>query len=181
MAVASKSVVSSRKRQNPSKARAVAELNSGAVPLSLKALDLPSRPRPSDKTVPIQVRAGSAPLWLLRLCTLQRRSWMISFLLMAGMLAVYSWTVYSQKMWSQSYRKLETLQRNERQLTATSEVLKNEIALQAEKPATGLVPPNPASAIFLPPAQERPAANTGLPAPKPATQTQKRSQFPLGY
>lgn len=160
MAVASKSAVSARKQQIPSKVRAVGDLNSGVVPLQLKA--------------------QSAPLWLLRLCALQRRFCVITFLLMAGMLTVYAWTAYSQQRWSQAYRKLETLQRHERQLTATSEVLKNHMALQAEQPATGLVPPNPATAIFVVPAPQRPARTpeSVVPATKAAAQTKS---VPLSY
>jgi len=159
MAIASKSAVSARK-QIPSKVRAVAELNSGVVPL--------------------QLRTQSAPLWLLRLCALQRRFCVVTFLLMAGMLTVYAWTVYSQQTWSQAYRKLETLQRHERQLTATSEVLKNYMALQAEQPATGLVLPNPATAIFVVPAPQR-AARTPesvIPATKAGAQTKS---VPVSY
>jgi hypothetical protein len=104
------------------------------------------------------------------------------FLLVATMLSVYSWTVYSQKMWSQAYRKLEILQRHERQLTTTSEVLKNKIALQAEQPVTNLVPPNPAVAIFLQPAPQRPnhAADSILPI-KAAAKTKQPNHIPLGY
>ena len=99
------------------------------------------------------------------------------------MLSVYGWTVYSQKMWSQAYRKLETLQRHERQLTTANEVLKNHIALQAEQPTTELMPPTSASLIFLQPAPQLrvPAANPVLPATKPGTQTQQPTPMPLGY
>lgn len=160
MAVASKSAVPARKQQIPSVVRAAHELNSGVVPLQLKA--------------------QSAPLWLLRLCALQRRFCVVTFLLMAGMLTVYAWTAYSQQRWSQAYRKLETLQRQERQLTATSEVLKNYMALQAEQPATGLVPPDPATAIFIVPAPQRPARTpeSVVPATKATAQTKS---VPLSY
>lgn len=183
MAVASKSAVSARKRQVPSKARVVADLNPGVIPFSLKEKGLTSSPGRSIQTVPIQLRARSAPLWLLRLCYLQRRFGVVTFLLMAGMLTVYGWTAYSQQAWSQAYRKLETLQRNERQLTAASEVLKNQMARQAEQPATGLVPLNPATAIFLQSAPQRldRAANPVLPATENAAQTKQPARLPLGY
>jgi hypothetical protein len=99
------------------------------------------------------------------------------------MLAVYGWTVYSQHMWNQAYQKLGVLQRHERQLTTTNEVLKNQMALQAEQPITGLVPPNPAAVIFLKPAPQRSdhAAAPVPPATKPAAQTEKPTPIPLGY
>lgn len=148
----------------------------------MKAKGLPNRPRPSGQTVPILHNSRSAPLWLLRLCVLQRRFSVVTFLLVAAMLAVYGWTAYSQQMWSQSYRKLETLKRQERQLTTANEVLKNKIAEQAEQPAMSLTPPNPATAIFLVPAPERPvhAAEPVLSVIKPA-QTEQPTPLPLGY
>lgn len=86
-------------------------------------------------------------------------------------------------MWSQSYRKLAILQRHERQLTATSEVLKNKMALQAEQPITNLIPRNPTEAIFLKPAQERssPVAGSILATTKAAAKTNQLNQIPLGY
>ena len=160
MAIASKSAVSARKRQAPLKAKPVAELNPVIIPLS---------------------SSRSAPLWLLRLSSLQRRSHMVTFLLMVGMHAVYSWTVYSQQMWSQGYHKLGTLQRDERQLTTTNEVLKNQMALQAEQLHTDLIPSNPTEAVFLKSAPQRPSpVTTSVSAAKP-TQNKQLTPLPLGY
>lgn len=180
--VASKSAVSTHKRKVPAKAKAVAELTSEVIPLSLKTKDLPNRLKTSGQ-IPIQLRSRSTPMWLLRLYTLQRPSSVVMFLLVATMLSVYSWTVYSQKMWSNSYRKLDILQRHERQLTTTSEVLKNKMALQAEQPITNLVKPNPVLAIFLQPAPQRPAHTTGpvLSTTKPSAKTEQPTPIPLGY
>lgn len=176
MAVASKSAVSTHRRPIPSKTR-------GVIPLPLKTMGKPSRDRTSGQTVPILPSSQSAPSWLLRLCAIQRRSSVVMFVLVVAMAAVYGWTVYSQRMWSQAYRKLEILQRHERQLTATNEVLKNQMALQAEKPAMGLVPPNPASLLFLQPAPQRPApaASPATPVTKPTAQTKQPTPIPLGY
>lgn len=177
MAVASKSSVSTRKRQIPSRARAVAALNPKDKPLAMseKGLTKPIRP---GKTVPILPNSQSSPLWLLRLSTWQHRSSVATFLLVVATLIIYGWTVYSQQMWSQSYRKLLTLQRDERQLTTTNEVLKNNMAQQAEDQAMGLVPPNPATTIFLSSAQERSTA--AVPASKRSAETQQ-NRIPLGY
>jgi hypothetical protein len=108
---------------------------------------------------------------------LQRISDLTTFVLVAATLTVYSWTVYTQQQWTREYRKLETLQRHERDITATNEVIKDKLAQQAERPATGLVTPTPANAIFLPPAPVRQSLtpSTQPSAPEPAAKT------PLGY
>ena len=91
----------------------------------------------------------SLPLLFSRLSLWQRRASIATLLLIAGTLITYSSTVYLQQQWSQQFRKLENLQRRERQLTATNEVLKNQLASEAEQLSTELVPPNPADAIIL--------------------------------
>ena len=118
------------------------------------------------------------PLWLRSLLFLQRGSSVVTFCLIGTTLAVYAWTVYTQQLWSREYRKLENLQREERQLTGANEVMKNQLAQQAESTGTGLVPPNPANTLFLPPAPQRSVAATPNNAnsdPKPAP------KMPLGY
>ena len=170
MAVASKSAVSVRKRRAPS-TRTVA-----ASHPAIKFNYLKTNPNPSGQ-IPILPSSQSAPFWLQRLCTLQRQSSIITFLLVTATLGLYGWTVYCQQLWGQSYHKLVTLQRHERQLTTTSEVLKNQMALQAEQPDTGLVPSSPTQAIFLQPAPQLPAAiaKAGILGNKAADQT------PMGY
>lgn len=179
--VASKSaVVSARNRKVPSKPRSVA-VNQKVIPLSSPVKNLPNRARSKAKTTPIQLKART-PLWLLRLYTLQRPSSAVMFLLVTGMLTVYSLTVNSEKIWSQSQSKLEILQRHERQLTTTNEVLKNKLAVQAQQPVTNLVPQNPTKAIFLPPAPQRSdrAADSIFPATTGA-QSKQPNPSPLGY
>lgn len=118
------------------------------------------------------------PLWLRSLIGVQRSLSILTGTLSIAVLSVYGQTVYSQQLWSQEYRKLENLQRNERQLTAASEVLKNQIAQQAETSRAGLVPSNPANTIFLQPAPQRPAPVATPIAPEDAKPT---TFSPLGY
>jgi hypothetical protein len=116
------------------------------------------------------------PVWLKTLLFVQRSSDVITFLLIAATLALYSWTVYTQQQWTKEYDKLQTLQRNERQLTTTNEGIKNQLAQQAEKPETGMVAPDPRNTIYLQPAPQRqvhPPVKTV--EPEPATKA------PLGY
>jgi hypothetical protein len=50
---------------------------------------------------------GTIPVWLLRLYKVNRYSSVLAFVLVVATLMVYGWTVYSQELWSQSYRKLK--------------------------------------------------------------------------
>jgi hypothetical protein len=113
----------------------------------------PKRSQSTSANSPIPVMSSATeamPIWLLRLHALQRHTSVATFLLAIAMLVAYGWTVYSQQVWSQSYRKLVSLQRHERQLNITNNVLKNNMATDAEKPSAGLVSPSPAGTIFLP-------------------------------
>ncbi|WP_224412412.1 hypothetical protein [Oscillatoria salina] len=118
------------------------------------------------------------PLWLRLLMLLQYSSSVVTFSLVTATLIIYAWTVYTQQQWSKEYKKLETLQRNERQLTTTNESLKNQLAEQAESPEAGLVPPNPSNTIFLTPTPEqRSFIDTETVNQEPRDQT----NTPLGY
>jgi hypothetical protein len=118
----------------------------------------------------------ATPLWLQALTFAQRTSTVVTFSLVASALAVYGWTVYSQQLWGKEYQRLEALQRQERQLTAATEVLKDQMAQEAEDPASGLSIPDPTNAIFLQPAPlSQPAPVQPDPAPKPI------QTAPLGY
>lgn len=128
--------------------------------------------------VPDLSKQGSTPLWLLRLYTLHRHSSVVAFLLVAATLVVYGLTVYSQQLWSQAYRKMQNLQRYERQLTTTNEVLKNKMAQEAQTSA-GLVSPSPGGTIFLRPALEN--SNPLPPNTIPNSEPQKQTPAPLGY
>jgi hypothetical protein len=132
--------------------------------------------RLSHQTVQLPT-SPATPLWLRVLTTAQRTSTVVTFSLVASALAVYGWTVYSQQLWGTEYQRLESLQRQERQLTAANEVLKDQLAKEAEDPASGLSMPNPTSAIFLQPAPltQSPAAPQAAPASKPFR------TVPLGY
>lgn len=127
------------------------------------------------RTVQLPTQPG-VPLWLRALTVAQRTSTVVTFSLIASTLAVYGWTVYSQQLWGTEYHRLEALQRQERQLTAANEVLKDQMAQEAEDPASGLLIPDPTHAIFLQPAPTtEPAPVQAAPAPKPL------QTAPLGY
>ncbi len=119
------------------------------------------------------------PVWLLRFYAFHRYSSVVAFLLVASALVVYGWTVYSQEIWSQGYRRLQSLQRHERQLTTTNAALTNKMAEEAEQPAAGLVLPTPDRTIFLPPASQNP--NSTPTKTTPDSQAQQQTTSPLGY
>lgn len=147
------------------------------------------RYRHSSATIPVSTstpvpdlnQQGTTPVWLLRLYAAHRHSGIIAFVLVATTLVIYGWTVYSQQLWSQSYRKLQTLQRDERQLTTTIEVLKNKMAQEAQIPTAGLVSPSPASAIFLPPAPEDSNSLSSTTTSESNFQLQQQDSEPIGY
>lgn len=116
------------------------------------------------------------PIWLKSLVALQRSSSVIAFFMVGGVLLLYGQTVYTQQLWNQEYQKLEQFQRNERQLTATIESLKNDIAQQAERPGMGFVPPSAANTIYL---QPTPSA---VPVVAPvAPSLPAEPMLPMGY
>jgi hypothetical protein len=159
-------------------------------PIPLRPVDR-SANRPADR-VPLEVarsagaqsdvvqalpRSQATPSWLRLLLGLQRTSSALTFALVLGLLVVYGWTVYTQQRWGRAYSRMETLQKQERQLMAANEVIKNQMAKQAEVPDSGLVLPEPGNTIFLTPAPQRspvtPEVNFPPPQPIPAR--------PLGY
>ncbi|WP_052128553.1 hypothetical protein [Neosynechococcus sphagnicola] len=96
------------------------------------------------------------PLGLRLLGEIQQGSTMGLLLIVIAVLGVYGWSVYSQRLWSQQFEHLQTLQRQERQLTAANEALKNQMAEMALRPSAGLIPPSPTKTIFLKPLPTRP-------------------------
>ncbi|MBE9220322.1 hypothetical protein [Dolichospermum flos-aquae] len=121
---------------------------------------------------------GTIPVWLLRLYKVNRYSSVLAFVLVVAALIVYGWTVYSQELWSQSYRKFKNLQRHERQLNTANATLTSKMAQEAEKPDTELVSPTSEKTIFLPPKfsnYPQSSLSTSQPDPQPEPPS------PLGY
>ena len=185
-------LVSSQRRQRSPKKLAVSPKNGAVMPKSGKqlgrqqVLNLNQQSSANQKTpgvgflrLPIMPNSRVVPLWLLRLYTFHRYSTVLAFLLVASTLAVYGWTVYSQELWSNSYRRLQNLQRHERLLTTTNATLTNKIAQEAEQPTTGLVSPTPQGMIFLSPASRSPKPASSNTTPNP--QTQQQTLSPMGY
>jgi hypothetical protein len=131
---------------------------------------------PAD-TVVHSFRPKQKPFWLIVLIKLQQGSSFVTLFLVAAILVVYGWTVYTQQRWGQQYNKLESLKKQERQLVSANEVLKNQMAQQAENPTAGLLLPDPSNAIFLTPAPQRPEVKPKSTVPP----VEKFPKKPLGY
>ncbi len=138
----------------------------------LAAYSPPQSLRPVVRPLP---QPRSLPGWVRLLLRVQKTSSVLTFVLMGSVLMLYGWTVFTQQRWGQEYRRWESLQKHEQQLMATSEVLRNQMARQAEDPKVGLVAPDPSTMIFLSPAPLRPATQVELSTPDPIPNK------PLGY
>jgi hypothetical protein len=120
------------------------------------------------------------PLWLRYLLLGQRLSTPLTLVLIAGVSVIYGWMVYTQQAWSRSYSELEQLQRQERQLLSTDEVLKHQLAEQATQPESGLALPNLNNTLFLPAPAPQPPVNTAPDVAPPAPPSAPAVE-PLGY
>lgn len=144
----------------------------------LAKLQPKNRSTPSRSAVVRALPASrSMPSWLRLLLVAHRGSSIVTFLLITAVLTIYGWTVQTQQIWGREYSRLEDLQRQERQIITANEVLKDNIALQAEDPASGSVAPTPDNAVYLDPAPLRPARAI---APAAAVDAPV-STGPLGY
>lgn len=137
----------------------------------------PSPDVTSENSTVHSFRPKPKPLWLSLLLRCQQVSSVMTLLLVAGVLTVYGWTVYIQQRWGQEYDRLETFKKQERQLVSANELLKNQMAEQAENPTAGLLLPDPSNAIFLTPAPQRPQVKPKSTVPA----VESSPTRPLGY
>jgi hypothetical protein len=171
------------RKRNPSRNLSVSPANEVAIS-SLEKSDrkkvVSNIQGKSGGRLPIMSTAGASPIWLLRLQSVYRYSSAAAFLVVAATLVVYGWTVYSQELWGQTYRTLQSLQRNERQLITTNATLTSKMAEEAEQPAAGLVSPNPGGTIFLPPVTSKQPKVQSSPI-VPNAEIQPQTPSSLGY
>ena len=97
----------------------------------------------------INRKLSKPPHWLNYLWCFQSNLSRLTLAIVLTTVGVYAWTFSNEQRWHQGYDKLETLRKNESQLSATNEILKHELAEAAARETTGLVPATPARAIFL--------------------------------
>jgi hypothetical protein len=123
------------------------------------------------------------PWWLKSLMTVQTLSSITTVLFVSTGLGLYGVSVYNDSIWSKEYQTLERLRRQDQQFRAANEVLKNQIAKDAENPKSGSKGDKPMdNMIFIEPASLRPE----LPSePAPYLDLGARSGMsdnqPIGY
>lgn len=145
------------------------------APLQVTPGHFPAPRRTTNQT--LEARVSPLPTWVRSLVRLERTVSVLTLLLGAATLTVYGLSVYSQEKWSLMYDHFQTLERNERELSVASEMLKDKMAERAFYPNTHLVPQNPTNTIFLDPLPQ----NYSL-VSAPVQETVKDSSaLPLGY
>lgn len=116
---------------------------------------LPSPP-PEPTVVKALPKPQRQPLWLSSMMVLQKVSSVVTSVMVGSTLTFYGLMVYGESNWTQEYPRLEKLRATEQQLQAAQELLKNQIALEADQPTTGLVVPQPTDRIYIEPSDPRP-------------------------
>jgi hypothetical protein len=123
------------------------------------------------------------PWWLKSLTTVQTVCSISTAVLVSTSLALYGMTVYNDSIWSKEYQTLERLRRQDQQFRAANEVLKNQIAKDAENPKASSNTEKPMDTmIFVKPAPLRPEVPS---EPAPYLDLGARSGMsdhrPIGY
>ncbi|MEB3217114.1 MAG: hypothetical protein VKN72_12920 [Nostocales cyanobacterium 94392] len=162
---------------NPLSARAKSQRRNYHSRFDVKSVEGKNPDRKDPFAIPLMPDGSKVPVWLMRFHSFHRHTSVASFLLVSATLIVYGWTVYSQHLWSNSYKKLQDLQRDERQLTKHDETLKNEMAQQGKKPDSGLVSPTPANTIFL----EETAPSSSQQVARESEETEFQPSNAVGY
>lgn len=116
------------------------------------------------------------PIWLRSLLGMNTATAIAMLIVVGAVVGLYSKVVYTKQNWGQEYRKLERLQKEERQVTIFNEALKNDIAQTAKQDGTGLVAPNGSLMILLEPTPVRPLQEAAAAPPE-----NFQSLQPLGY
>ncbi|YAI82549.1 MAG: hypothetical protein ACQJCO_02890 [cyanobacterium endosymbiont of Rhopalodia sterrenbergii] len=104
----------------------------------------------SRRITKISSKKDKVRYYLQFLLLINKVSATFAFCLVTLTLGVYGWTVKVPTLWSQEFRKLTKLQQEERYLVGANEVLKHQLAQQAQNPEVGLTQLHPKDLIFLP-------------------------------
>ncbi|MCS6813583.1 MAG: hypothetical protein NZ772_08450 [Cyanobacteria bacterium] len=91
------------------------------------------------------------PLWLQLLLNVQHGSSVVMAALACGVLVAYVQTVQTQQQWGRAYRRLEVLQRQERQLLSAGALLQEQLDRPSNSLTKELEPLTLSQAIFIKP------------------------------
>ncbi len=125
-------------------------------------------------TTPTTKLIEAKPARLKLLMKIQQGSFGLALASMASSVGLYLATVSIPQVWSQEYQYLETLQRQERQLTEINETLKYQMARQAEQKNSGITTLEEDSAVFVTPAEVEPK-------PVPSFNRDRRQEIAFKY
>lgn len=119
------------------------------------------------------------PLWLKALMLLGHGSSLMCYGSLAILLVVYGMTVYAPRQWTEKYGRLRELQKQERQLTFTDEVLKNKLGELAGQSGFGFIKPDPTMPpVFLPDVEVK---SIELPSELSPVPKEVQKVFPIAY
>lgn len=123
------------------------------------------------------------PWWLKSLSAVQTVCSVTTAVLVTTSLAFYGVTVYNDSIWSKEYQTLERLRRQDHQFRAANEVLKNQIAKDAENPKASSTAQKPMDTmIFIEPAPLRPeVASEPAPYLDLGARSGSGQHRPIGY
>ncbi|MDG2989717.1 hypothetical protein L3556_02025 [Candidatus Synechococcus calcipolaris G9] len=110
--------------------------------------------KPSHLTEIRPLSSSDTPLWLKSLGVLKWGTGLGSVAILASLLPLYGWSALCQYQWGQSYRQLEQLKQQERELLAAQQSQRYQVAEQIERQPQGLVRQGPQQVVFIP---EKPA------------------------
>ncbi|TAD75127.1 MAG: hypothetical protein EA001_14560 [Oscillatoriales cyanobacterium] len=156
------------RRARPDRNSATDATRSGRSRITLLSLWRSRRAARDRKVSPLPSQP-ELPQPLQRLKKIQRWSAVTAVVAIALAVVAYGQTVQIQNAWSSDYKRLQTLQRQERDLRVALEVLKDQVARQAEAADSTLQPPSPKQLIFLRPSGETvtPGRSPNVPAALP--------------
>ena len=120
----------------------------------------PARTRKSVKSMPKSVPYAPWVQWLM---VGQKGICLLTLTLVGCALALYGQSVYQHRQWGQSYAQLERLQKLEQQGIAASEIMKQSLAEEAERPTSQMTSQMPDKAISLETAPARSFDDADMP------------------
>jgi hypothetical protein len=121
------------------------------------------------------------PAELKLLIFLQKSTFIFSLALITSALTIFGLTVRIPQAWDLEYKKLKTLQRQERQLIATNEIERKKLIQQTETQSNNLVYPQPEHALFLSISPTTDNRELTTQESKPATTMSVGNDSPLAY
>ncbi|MEM9218356.1 MAG: hypothetical protein AAGD25_28950 [Cyanobacteria bacterium P01_F01_bin.150] len=129
------------------------------TPVSLVVSASLAQPVHSSSAISYLPQPASHAPWVNRLMVGQRSICLLTLALVGCALSLYGQSVYQHRQWGQSYSELERLQKFEQQGMAASEIMKQSLAEEAERPTSQMSSQMPDSSVSIEIAPVRPSKN----------------------